>query len=93
LHAEKLHAGLHQLMSLVENRGVDRGQQLGHATVAQRQVGKEQMVIDHHQVSGHRLAPRAHHVAIAVRRALGAQAILAGRGDQWNHRRTFIQPF
>src|SRR5439155_5833595 len=42
--AEKLHAGFGQLMCLVEYRDVDAREQLGHAAVAQRHVGKEKMV-------------------------------------------------
>ena len=40
-------------------------QQLGHAAVAQRHVGEEQVVVDDDDVGRHRLAPRLHHVAVA----------------------------
>ena len=91
LRAEELHAGFDQLVRLVEHRRIDRRQQLGHAAVAQRHVGKEQVVVDDHQVGRHRVAPRLHHVAGAIRRALGAQAVVARRRDQRDHRRTVVQ--
>jgi hypothetical protein len=50
-------------MRLVEHRGVHRRQQFGHAAVAQRHVGEEQVVVDDHQVGRHGFAPRLHHVA------------------------------
>ena len=89
--AEELHAGLDQLVGLVEHGHVHRGQQLGHAAVAQRHVGEEQVVVHHHQVGGHRLAPRLHHVAGLELRAFAAQAVLARRGHQRDHRRAFVQ--
>ena len=51
--AQELHAGFGQLMRFIEHRHFYAGQQLGHAAVAQRHVGKEQMVIHHHEVGGH----------------------------------------
>jgi hypothetical protein len=84
--AEKLHAGFHQLVGLVEHRCVHRGQELGHAGVAQRQVGKKEMVVDDHQVGRHRFAPRCHHVAAGVLRAFVAQAVVACGGHQRYHR-------
>ena len=91
--AEELHAGFDQLVRLVEDRGVDGRQQFGDAAVAQRHVGEEQVVVDDHQVGRHRFAPRLHHVAGAVLGALAAQAVLACRGHQRDHRRAVVQPF
>ena len=89
--AEKLHAGLDQLMGLVEHRRVDARKQFCDAAVAQRHVGEEQVVIDHHHVGGHRLAPCFHDVAGGKPRAVAAQAVLARRRDQRNHRRTLVE--
>jgi hypothetical protein len=76
----------------VEHRGIHGGQQLGHAAVAQRHVGKEQVVVDDHQVGRHGFAPGLHHVAGAVLGAVGAQAVVARAGDQRDHGRSFVQP-
>ena len=57
------------------------------------QVGEEQMVVDHHHVGRHGLAPRLHHVAAAVLRAVAAEAVLARRGDQRDHRRALVEAF
>ena len=89
--AEKLHAGFGQLMCLVEYRDVDAREQLGHAAVAQRHVGKEKMVIDDNDVGGHRIAPRLHHVALAVLGALRAETVLARRGHQRNHAAALVE--
>jgi len=47
------------------------------------------MVIDHHQVGRHRLAPRLHDEAVLVVRAILAEAIFAGRGSVVPDRRVF----
>ena len=91
LRAEELHAGLDQLVRLVEHRRIDGRQQLGDAAVAQRHVGEEQVVVDDHQVGRHRVAPRLHHVAVAVSRAIGAEAVVARRRDQRDHRRAVVE--
>ncbi|EWS55532.1 hypothetical protein X551_01635 [Methylibium sp. T29] len=80
-------------MRFVEHRHVHGRQQLCHAGVAQRQVGEEEVVVDHHQVGRHRLAAGLHHVAAAVFRAFAAEAVLARRGHQRDHRRALVQAF
>jgi hypothetical protein len=91
LLAQELDAGLVELVRLVEHDHAHAGQQLGHARFADRQVGKEQVVIDHHHVGRHGLAPRQLHVAGAKLRAVGAQAVLARAGDQRDDRRALVQ--
>ena len=90
---QELNARFNQLMCLVEDRGIHRGQEFSHAAVAQGHVGKEQMVVDDHQVGRHGLAPGLHHVAGAVLGALGAQAVLARGADQGDDRRPIVQAF
>ena len=90
--AEELHAGLAELVRLVEDRHLDARQQLGHAAVAQRHVGEEQVVVDDDQVGRHRLAPRLHDVAGAVLGALAAEAVLARRGDERDHAAALVEP-
>ena len=74
-------------MRLVEDHRIARRQQLGGAFVAQHHVGEEEMVIDHHQVGGQRLAARRENEAFLVLRAVLSQAIVARRGHQPPHRR------
>ena len=54
--AEEQAGGLRQLVRLVEDHRVAGGQQLRHALVAQHHVGKEQVMVHHHDVRLHRLA-------------------------------------
>ena len=76
-------------MRLVENHCVTGGQQFCRALVAQHHIGKEQMVINHHQIGSQRLAPGSEHEAFLVVRAILAKAVLARRGHQIPHRRIF----
>ena len=92
LHAEELHAGLVELVRLVEDHDAHRRQQLGHARFAHRQVGEEQMMVDDHHVGRQRLAPREVDVAGLELRALRAQAVVAGRRDERDQRRSLVQP-
>ena len=89
--AEELHTGFGELMGLVEHRHLDTRQQLGDAAVAQAHVGEEEVMVDDHQVREHRLAPRLHHMALAVFGALGAEAVFARRGHQRNHAAAFVE--
>ena len=64
-------------MGFVEDRRVHGGEQLGNTRITQRNVGKKQVVIDHHQVSIHGLAPGQYHVADRKFWALAAQTVFA----------------
>jgi hypothetical protein len=77
LVAQELHAGLIELVGLVEDRHPHRRQQFRHTRFAHRQVGKEQVVVDHDHVGGQRLAPRPVDVAGMELGALRAQAVVA----------------
>ena len=89
--AQEVQARLGQLMRLVEDRDLDAGQQLRDAAVAQDQVGEEQVMVDDDKIRLHRFAPRLHDVAFAVGRAIGAQAVVARRADDRDHRRALVQ--
>ena len=91
--AQELHAGLDELMRLVEHGGVHRGQQLGHAAVAQGHVSEEEVVVDDHQVGGHGLAPGLHDMAGAELGALAAQAVVACGRDERDDGRAVVQAF
>ncbi|MCY1517565.1 hypothetical protein D9M68_522510 [compost metagenome] len=92
LRAQELHAGLVELVRLVEHDDAHGRQQLGHAGLAHREVGKEQVVVDDHDVGRQRLAPRQVDVAGLELRALRAQAVLARGSGQRDQRRTFVEP-
>ena len=91
LGAQELHAGLIDLVRLVKHHHTHRGQQLGHARLAHRNIGKKQVVVDDHNVGRQRLAPGPVHMAGAELGALRTQAVLAGGGHQGNHGRAVIQ--
>ena len=80
-----------QLVRLVEHRRLDARQQFGHAAVAHREVGEEQVVVDDDQVGRHRFAPRLDDVAGGELRAVAAQAVLARRGHERDHRRAVVE--
>ena len=64
-------------------------QQLGHAGVAQRHVGEEQVMIDDDDVGLLRLLARLHHEAVLVIRAFLAEAVVArGRDHRPDRRRS-----
>ena len=75
--AEKLHTGFIDLVGLIKNDGVNGRQNFSHAGLSHRQVGKEEVVIDNHNVCRHGLAPGHVDVAGAKFRALRTQAIFA----------------
>ncbi|MFM2067995.1 MAG: hypothetical protein RLZZ584_2904 [Pseudomonadota bacterium] len=89
--AQELHTGFSELVGLVEHHRLDAGQQLGHAAVAQGQVGEIEVVVDDHDVGRHGLAPRQHDVALAELGAVTTQAVVARRGDQRDHGRTLVE--
>ena len=78
--AEEQARRFRQLVRFVEDHRVARRQELGNAFVAQHHVGKKEMMVDHHDVGGERVAARTHHEAIAVVRATLAEAVVARRG-------------
>ena len=88
--AEEQRCHLRQLVRFVEDHRVAGRQQFGHALVAQHHVGKEQVVIDHDQIGGHRLLARLHDEAVLVVRAVLPQAVVARRGDVLPHRRVLV---
>ena len=68
-------------MRLVENHGICGRQQVGHALVAQHQVGEKKVVVDYHDIRLLRLTPGLHHKTFAIVRTFRTQTILAGGGD------------
>ena len=91
LAPKKLHANLIELVRFVEHHHAHARQQLGHTGFTHPQVGKKQMVVDHHHIGRQRLAPRQVHMALRNPRALGTQAVFTGRSDQRNDRRALVQ--
>ncbi len=89
--AEKGGGHLRQLVGLVEDHRVGAGQQLGDALPAQRRVGEEQVVVDHHQIRLLGFLAGVHQRAFAVFGAFGAQAVVGGAGHPGPHRRVLRQ--
>src|SRR5207237_10226760 len=56
-------------------------QEIVEPFILQDDVGKEQMMVDDDDVGSERLLARVHDEALAVVRALAAEAVLARRGD------------
>ena len=65
LLAEEERRGVGQLVRLVEDHRVARGQELGEALVAQHDVGEEQVVVDDDDVGLERVLARLQHEAVA----------------------------
>ncbi len=73
-------------MGFVDHEGLRAGQDLTEAFLLERQVGQQQVVVDHHDIGRLRPLPRLHHEAFVEERALAAQAVLGGRGDHGQQR-------
>ncbi len=80
--AEEQGGRVGQLVRLVEDDGIGRRQQLGHARVLQGHVGEEQVMVDHHHVGLLGFLASLHHEAVLVVLALGAHAVFPRGGDQ-----------
>ncbi|MNI36568.1 hypothetical protein D3C73_906230 [compost metagenome] len=89
--AEELRGQLGQLMGLVDDEGLRTGQQLAEALLLQREIGEQQMVVDHDQVGGLRTLAGTHDEAVIPEGALVAQAVVDGGGDDRQQRRVIGQ--
>ena len=77
-------------MGLVKDHRIGAGQQLRRRAVsAQGGIGKEQMMINHHQIRFLGLLAGLHQGAFLVVGAVGAQAVVCGTGDPGPYRRVF----
>ena len=65
-------------MRLVEDESLGAGQNLAEAFALDGEVGKQQMVIDHHHIRFLSLAPGLDHIAVVEFGALAAQAVVGG---------------
>ena len=79
--AEEFADQIGQLMGFIQNHGIDARQQIAEAIFLERQVGEQQMMIDHNDVGFERVAARLEHSAAIEVRAARAQAILARGAD------------
>ena len=89
--AEELRGEVRQLVRLVDDEGLRAGQDFAEAFLLQREVGQQQVMVDHDHVGGLRALPRLHHEALAPERAFAAEAVLGGRGDHRQQRRILGQ--
>ncbi len=87
LLAEEERRGVGELVGLVEDHRVARGQELREALVAQHHVGEEEVMVDHDDVGVQRGLSRLEYEAVAVERTVAAEAVVAGRRDQRPDRR------
>ena len=71
--AEEIRRHVRQLMRLVDDDRVGAGQQIAEALLLEHQIRHQQMMIDHDDVGGLRLAPRFDDVAALERRAIRAR--------------------
>ena len=78
-----------QLVCLVEDHRVGTGQQFSGALILQHDIGKKQVVIDHHDVGFLRAATCRQHETVGMKGALTAQAVVAGGADLRPDRRGF----
>ena len=78
-------------MRLVDHERLRAGQDFAEPFLLERQVGQQQMVVDHDQVRRLRALARLHHEAFAEERAFAAEAVLGGAGDHRQQRRVFRQ--
>jgi hypothetical protein len=69
-------------MRFVEDDRVAVGQELGHAFVAQHHVGEEEVMVHDDDVGLERFLARLHHEAVAVERAVLAEAVVACGRDE-----------
>ena len=80
--AKVLAGDIRQLMGFVEDHHLRLGDQFGKAALFDHHIGKKQMMVDHHHVGVHRFFTRLHHEAIFIQRAVAAEAVIVGTGDQ-----------
>jgi hypothetical protein len=79
--AEELADQIGQLMRFIQNHRIDAGQQIAEAVFLERQIGQQQMVIDHDDVGFQRRAARLEHMAARIVRAARAGTVLARGAD------------
>lgn len=80
-------------MRLVDHEGLRARQDLAEALLLERQVGQQQVMVDHHHVGRLCTLARLHHETVVPERALVAQAVVDGGGDHRVQRRVFRQGF
>ena len=83
--AEKAGGDLRELVRLVQDETVRARQELAEPLVLERQIGTEQVVIDHHQVRRLGLATGLHQVTVLPLRAGLAETVVAGGGHRGPH--------
>ena len=82
LLAKILAGDIGDLRGFIENHHVGLRDQFTKAALFDHHIGHKQMMVDHHDVSIHRLTAGFDHEALFVQRAVAAEAIVVGAGDQ-----------
>ena len=78
LHRQKLQSDGIDLVRFVKYHHTGAGKQLGHARLADLQIGKKQVVVDHHHIGSQGGAAGCVDMALRHARACCTQAVLAG---------------
>ena len=79
--AEEIRGDVRQLMRLVNDDRIGARQQIAETFLFQHEIGHEQVMIHDHDVRRLRFTPRLDDVAAVEERAVGAEAVVACRGD------------
>ena len=68
-------------MRLIEDHRIGGAEKVAETVLLQREIGKQQVMVDDDEVRRLRVAPCRHHMTARVVRAALTQAVVAGRGD------------
>ena len=78
LHRQKLQSDGIDLVRFVEHHHTGAGKQLGHTRLADLQIGKKQVVVDHHHIGTQGSAAGCVDMALRHARACCTQAVFTG---------------
>ncbi len=73
---EEAHRRVRHLMRFVDDHRVGAGQHLAEAGLLERHVGKQQVMVDHHDVRLLGLPPRVDQVTVGQERTLAAETVV-----------------
>ena len=80
---EKVARDLGQLVGLIDDEGIRTRQQFAEAVVPDREIGAQQVMIDHHDIGLLRAPPGLDQMTLAPGAAVLAQAVVCVGGDLW----------
>ncbi len=80
--AEILAGDIRQLMGFVENNHLSLRDKLRKTALFDHHIGEKQVMVHHDDVGFHRLFTRFHDKAVFIERAVAAEAVIVGAGDE-----------